>query len=152
MNSTSSSATALPGTVPGRTPKPYFFDGIAARAVRSRLGGLRHGRIAVIERGVRHEFGAPSTGCALTATAEVHDPRFWSELAFGGSIGAGEAYMAGYWTTDDLTALVRIFLANREVLDGMETGLARLTAPLQKALHWVNRNTRAGSRRNIAAH
>ncbi len=58
----------------------------------------------------------------------VHDPRFYSDIAFGGSIGAGEAYMQGYWSVNDLTALVRILLLNREVLDGMESGLARLTA------------------------
>jgi len=82
----------------------------------------------------------------------VHDPRFYSEIAFGGSIGAGEAYMQGYWSVDDLTALVRILLQNRAVLDGMEGGAARVTAPLQQALHWAARNTRTGSRRNIAAH
>jgi cyclopropane-fatty-acyl-phospholipid synthase len=60
--------------------------------------------------------------------------------------------MQGYWSTDDLTALVRILLHNREVLDGMEIGLARATAPLRKALHWAARNTRRGSRRNISAH
>jgi cyclopropane-fatty-acyl-phospholipid synthase len=38
------------------------------------------------------------------------------------------------------------------VLDGMERGLARLTVPVQKGLHWLNRNTRGGSRRNISAH
>jgi cyclopropane-fatty-acyl-phospholipid synthase len=43
-------------------------------------------------------------------------------------------------------------LRNREVLDGLETGFARLSAPLRLAAHWLQRNTRAGSRRNISAH
>ena len=120
--------------------------------MRARLTGLRNGQITLVEGAARHVYGDRSGRCALGATIHVHDPRFWSEIAFGGSIGAGEAYMQGYWSTDDLTALVRILLLNREVLDGMETGLTRLTAPLQKGLHWLNRNTRAGSRRNIAAH
>jgi len=60
--------------------------------------------------------------------------------------------MQGYWDASDLTNLVRILIHNRDVLDGMETGLARLTAPAQKILHWLHRNTRAGARRNIAAH
>jgi len=34
----------------------------------------------------------------------------------------------------------------------MDSGAARLIAPIRKLLHWVNRNTRSGSRRNIAAH
>jgi cyclopropane-fatty-acyl-phospholipid synthase len=134
------------------TPKPHFLDGLAARAVRARLSGLRHGQITLVD-GTRHEhYGQRTETCPLNVTVRVHDPRFYSELAFGGSIGAGEAYMQEYWSVNDLTALVRILLCNRELLDGMETGLARLTGPLQKALHWLNRNTRDGSRRNIAAH
>jgi hypothetical protein len=58
----------------------------------------------------------------------VQDPRFYAETAFGGSVGAGEAYMQGFWSADDLTAAMRILLQNREVLDGMESGWARLAA------------------------
>jgi len=146
------STNLLPRIVHGATPKLHVLDGLAKRVVCGRLAGLRRGEITLIEGTARWRYGQASVVCPLRAEVRVLDPRFWGELAFGGSIGAGEAYMEGYWSTDDLTALVRILLQNREVLDGMETGLARLTAPLQKALHWLNRNTREGSRRNIAAH
>lgn len=142
----------LPAITPRITPKPHLLDGLAERAVRARLNGLVHGQLTVVAGGDQHVYGRRNDRCPLDVTLHVHDPRFWSELAYGGSIGAGEAWMRGYWTTDGLTDLVRILLNNREVLDGMETGLARLTVPLQKALHWYNRNTRTGSRRNIAAH
>ncbi len=134
------------------TPRPYFLDGLGRNAVTARLAGLRNGRITLVNGSENQHFGERTAHCPLEATIHVMDFRFWSELAFGGSIGAGEAYMQGYWYTDDLTALVRILLRNRAVLDGMEAGLARLTAPLQKGLHWLHRNTREGSRRNIAAH
>ncbi|EGI77612.1 SAM-dependent methyltransferase [Hylemonella gracilis] len=143
---------SAPASIAGYTPKPHFLDGLAQRGVRERLAQLRHGRVSLIDQGQRVDYGLPDARCPLSVQLEVLDPRFWGELAFGGSIGAGEAYMAGYWRCDDLTGLVRILLQNRDVLDGMEGGLARLTAPLQKALHWANRNTRSGSRRNIAAH
>lgn len=143
---------SAPSAIAGYTPKPHFLDGLAERGVRARLAQLRHGRVSLIDQGQRNDYGAPDARCPLSVQIEVLDPRFWGELAFGGSIGAGEAYMAGYWRCDDLTGLVRILLQNREVLDGMEGGLASLTVPLQKALHWANRNTRSGSRRNIAAH
>jgi len=144
--------TTLPRIASGKTPTPRFLDGMAARAVHARLAGIRHGSIILVEGDARRRYGARTARCPLEAVVQVQDARFWSELAFGGSIGAGEAYMEGYWSTDDLTALVRVLLQNRDVLDGMETGLARLTAPLRKSLHWLNRNTREGSRRNIAAH
>lgn len=60
--------------------------------------------------------------------------------------------MQGLWTCDDLVNLVRIMLRNRDVLDDMDRGTARLTAPLQRLFHVVNRNTREGARRNISAH
>ena len=43
-------------------------------------------------------------------------------------------------------------VANRELLNGMEGGLAFVTAPLRRILHFMNRNSKDGSRRNIAAH
>lgn len=146
-------ASAASQLGPGRiTAKPHFLDRVAARAVHSRLGGLEHGVISLEDGTNRTTFGAKTSRCALNATIRIHDPRFYSEIAFGGSIGAGEAYMQGFWSTDDLTAAMRILLQNRTVLDGMETGLASLVAPLQRALHWASRNSRKGSRRNIAAH
>jgi len=133
------------------TAKPGLFDGVARKAVLSRLAQLTRDRVTLIEGEAVQTFGAESAD-GLAAQITVLDPRFYAEIAFGGSIGAGEAWMHGYWECDDLVALVRILLRNREVLDGMEGGLARLTAPLQALFHRLNRNSRAGSRRNIAAH
>ncbi len=122
------------------------------RAVLQRLAGLKHGRITLIDAEGSHCFGQVSTACQLQATVHVRDPNAYCRLALRGSIGVGEAYMAGEWSCDDLTTLVRIFVVNREVLDGLEKGLARLAMPLFKAVHALRRNTRRGSRTNIAAH
>ncbi len=129
-----------------------LFEKIARRAVLARLAAIEHGVLRIEDAGRTLEFGARSARCALNATVRVHDPRFYTELAFGGSIGAGEAYMAGYWSADDLTAVMRVLAGNLQVVNGMESGLARLAAPLRSALHWAARNSRRGSRRNIAAH
>ena len=122
--------------------------GLAERLVRERLGCITHGELILEDRDGSETFG----NGGLHARVQVHDPRFYGEIAYGGSVGAGEAYMLGYWSADDLTAAMRILLQNRQVLDGMERGLASLSAPLRKAMHWAARNTRAGSRRNIATH
>jgi len=142
---------------PAVTPKPHFqkqhfLDALAKRAVLQRLAQLRDGQLTLIDGDAVHCFGKPSDAFPVSVTARIHNQRFYSDMAFGGSIGAGEAYMQGYWTTEQLTDLVRVFVRNMDVLDGMETGMARLTAPLQKVLHWFHRNTRGGSRKNIAAH
>ena len=133
-------------------PKPSRLDKLARRAVRKRLDLVREGHVVITENGSRATYGKLSDELPLTAHLSVNDPRFYSEVAFGGVIGAGEAYIRGYWDCDELTTLVRILLRNRDVLTRMNSGLGRLTAPIQKFLHWLNRNTHSGSRRNIAAH
>jgi cyclopropane-fatty-acyl-phospholipid synthase len=123
---------------------------LARRLVFARLAGVREGLLRVREADEVFTFGAERTGPDAAVT--VLDPAFYSEIAFGGSVGAGESYMLGHWQADDLTALLRLMLRNRKALDSMEGGLAALAAPVRRAAHWLHRNTRAGSRRNISAH
>jgi len=118
----------------------------------AKLAELRHGELTVIDAGERRTFGQRSADCDLHATLEVLHPQTYADAAFGGTIGGGEAYIRGYWRTDDLTSLIRLFIANREVMESVEGGAALATAPLRRILHWLNRNSPDGSRRNIAAH
>lgn len=145
-------SSSVPADAPLPQGKRHVLDRIAERAVRARLRRIEHGAVVLNDAGWSTRYGTHTQRCPLEVELTVLDPRFWSELAFGGTIGAGEAYMAGWWKASDLTALVRILVQNRAALDGLETGFARLAVPMQKALHWLNRNTRSGSRRNIAAH
>jgi len=120
------------------------------RAVLGQLKRLRHGALVVIEPTCVHHFG--NAGATLQGQVQIVDEAAWGMIAAKGSIGAGEAYIQGCWTSPDLTAVVRVLGSNLDVLDDLEGGLARLGRPLLHGLHWLNRNTRRGSRRNIAAH
>ena len=126
------------------------FDALGRRVVLGRLTRLTHGRLSVEEAwGGRREFGS---GDAPRATITVRDPRFYRALVLGGHLGAVEAYLDGWWDTDDLTTLVQLMVRNHDVLDSLESGWARLAQPVRRAWHGWRRNTRRGSRRNIAAH
>ncbi|MDY7093851.1 MAG: cyclopropane-fatty-acyl-phospholipid synthase family protein [Acidobacteriota bacterium] len=158
------------GTLAARESSGGWLDGLLRRAVLSRLRALEHGELIFLEGTQRHVFGqalsseepqvareAPSAredgdGLGLSATVQVQDPRFYRRLALGGALGAADAYMDGLWTTDDLTAVVRVLARNRAALDRLETGMARLSGPLQRLIHRLRDNTRTGSRRNISAH
>ena len=120
------------------------------RGVMRQLSQLKNGHLVVIENGERLMFGDCSAG--LVAEVHIHDTNLWGMIASSGSIGAGEAFIHGYWSSPDLTKVVRVLVSNMAVLDAMEDGLARLGRPLIRALHWINRNTRKGSQKNIAAH
>jgi len=134
------------------TRKPTGLDTLARRIVIGQLEKIHHGRLVLREGDSERSFGEPTPDFDVTATLNVKDPRCFSEVAFGGGIGAGEAFMHGYWSTDDLTSVVRVFVRNRDVLTGMDSGFALLTRPVQMAFHWLHRNSQTGSRRNIAAH
>lgn len=120
------------------------------RGVLRQLAHLKHGQLVVFEDGERHLFG--TSGAGLLGEIHILDAAAWGWVASNGSIGAGEAFIHGYWSSPDLTAVVRVFVSNLEVLDALEGGLARLGRPLVRSLHWLNRNTRQGSQKNIAAH
>jgi cyclopropane-fatty-acyl-phospholipid synthase len=126
-----------------------FLDGMTERAVRQRMQRLTRGHLTLHYAGSTHRYGP---GGGPSAVMTVHDAAFFRSLVFGGHIGAAESYVRGEWTADDLTGLIQIFAANREVLDGLETGWARLSRPLHAALRFMNRNTRSGSTRNVRAH
>jgi cyclopropane-fatty-acyl-phospholipid synthase len=131
-------------------PRPNPLGIAARRLVLGRLAGLERGVLRIHEGNAVHEFRGAAPGAV--GSIEVRDPAFYAELAYGGSVGAAESYMLGQWSSPDLTGLLRLMLANRAALDSLEGGLAKLSAPLRLAAHWLHRNTRAGSRRNISAH
>ncbi len=129
------------------------LERMARKGIFSLLKRIREGKVVIKDQDGVHVFGGrPGSIDALVAEVEVHHPRFYTSVVLGGSIGAGEAYMAGAWSVDDLTALMRIILLNRDVFGQMDSGLARLKAPLYRLYHLLRRDTRQGSRQNIAAH
>jgi len=133
-------------------PRPGVLENFARRLVLKQLGRLEVGNLQLVEGEHSISFGEAAAQAELCARIEVMDPSFYGDIAFAGSVGAGEAYMRGSWQCEDLVSLVRILLRNRDVLDNMETGTAWITRSLQRFFHWINRNTREGARRNISAH
>jgi len=132
--------------------QPTFLTRVSRHLVLRRLHELRSGSLTILDGGESLTFGESSSHRPLSVTLHVHDVRFYNVLVFGGSVGAGEAYIKGWWSCDDLTTLVRLLIRNRDVLDGMEAGCAWLTLPLRKMFHRLRRNTKRGSSRNIVAH
>lgn len=129
-----------------------FLARLGRKHLLAQLSQLKEGELRIQDGAQVHRFGARTARCALTATITVNNAQFYADAAFGGTVGAGEAYIHGLWHCDDLTALVRIMVVNRDLMEGLERGWASASAVLRRALHWVNRNSKAGSARNIAAH
>lgn len=102
-----------------------------------------------MEPGARTAFGA---GGDLSAVVEIHDPRAFLWGALRGEVGLGEAYVEGFWSSPDPVAVTRLALRNMAALDRGAGPLAWVGKALARLRHLSRSNTRAGSRRNIAAH
>ncbi len=139
-----------PGAVPvendvvSTTEARRSFDGapLAARIALAGLARLRDGALTVrLPDGSSHRFGTSETP---RAEMSVHRWRFFPRLLRGADVGAGESYVDGDWTTPDLVALTRLFLANEAVL--APPRLVGLMGRMRdRLLHPTRANTRAGA-------
>ena len=130
-------------------------DALIARAVVSRLLGTlreswRTGRLVVeMPDGRLHAFG-PDTA-ERSARVRIKSPAFFRRFLLGGDMGVGESYMDGEWEADDLATFLTLAAENEDQL-AVATPLTKVLNVGNDALHLLRRNTRRGSRRNIAAH
>lgn len=123
----------------------------SARAVFGLLRGLRTGTLDLqLPDGTQLRFGSGAD----------HEPRGamrlrnWNVCGAAlrsGDIGFAESFIAEDWSTPDLVALLKVFIANRDAVEGAIYG-SWWGSLLYRAKHLLNRNSRRGSRKNIHAH
>lgn len=130
--------------------KNSFMNNFIKNQVLKQLRNLTDGYLTIESKENIDHFG--DVDADLKAVIILHNDRFYSDVAFHGSVGAAESYIAGDWDCDDLTHLIQIFVRNRTLLDDMEGGSARLKNMILKVGHLFNKNTLQGSRKNIAEH
>jgi cyclopropane-fatty-acyl-phospholipid synthase len=128
------------------------------KSLLARLRSLKSGTLTLqdgsefFQFGQNAKMGTADEGDALEAHIDVHNPAFYTAIALNGSVGAAESYVKGHWSTRDLTRLIRLLTRNRATMLGVDSGMASLSTPLRRVIHWLHRNTPAGSQANIAAH
>jgi len=109
-------------------------------------------RINAMHSGVRLVDGGVEQAPRGEVWVQVRHPRAYRRVLAGGTIGAAEAYMDGDWDTNDLAGLCGVFARNADAMGAIEGWPVRLAMPLLRLANAARRNTRRGSRRNIAAH
>ena len=126
-------------------------DNSARKMVIQWLSKLACGQLRLEEEGNTQWFGEALTGSPL-AVIRVHDARFYRDVLTGGSIGAAEAFMLGYWSSPDPVAVVQLMARNLQNLHSLEKKMPWVSRLALSAFERLRANTRSGSRRNIAAH
>ena len=138
MNTTTASPLSLPAGAPP-----------AARTILNLLQRLRHGTLTVqMPDGSARVFG---NGALPHAAITLKNWNVCSAALKSGDIGFAECYIAGDWTTPQLTDLLRVFICNRHEVESVIYGnwLGRLAYRIR---HLLNRNSKANSKKNIHAH
>ena len=126
----------------GDSPAP------ATRAVLALLERISGGMLEVrLPDGSRRLFGSGEHGVTL----QVHDEAMFGQVLARGDIGLAEAYHDGHWDSPDIAGLLALLTRNRDVLRKAVYGSWR-NLLAARVRHWLNGNSRAGSKRNIMAH
>ncbi len=119
-----------------------------ARIVLQMLRRLEHGSLKLkCPDGNVLYFGDDST--PVTLTLKSWEPCI--AVMKSGDIGFAESFISQQWHTDDLTRLLKLFIFNRNALETAIYG-SWWGSLVYRIRHLFNRNSRAGSRRNIHAH
>jgi len=130
----------------------------AARHGLRLLQRLKHGALTLFlpdgsqrrfgEHPQRHALPSPHHPCA---SMTLHNWNVFGAAFKSGDIGFAESYIAGDWTSPNLTEVLKVFSANRCEVDAMVFGTwaGRL---LYRVKHLLHHNSRANSRKNIHAH
>jgi cyclopropane-fatty-acyl-phospholipid synthase len=106
------------------------------------------GRIPLRVTGGERSYGRGKTGDPVMRL--VRPAAFFARLGDSGTIGFGEAYMAGDWVTDDLPGVLAAFAGNLRGL--VPRSLQRLRHAVLSRQPGHHDNTIEGARQNIHRH
>ena len=83
---------------------------------------------------------------------KIHHYCFFKDAVLGGDVGLGEAYMKGFWDTEDIPSLFSVLIKNRRELSNGNVATAWFMRQKDRLLHMLRANTLIGARRNIGDH
>ena len=132
--------------------KSSIGESFARQAIFKIFEQLTIGSLTLHEGPQSYHFGNAGVPGQPEAEVHIHSPSVYGQMLRGGSIGAGEEYIAARWSSPQLVEVIRLFSANIAALDNLDKKQSWLTTLALKLAHRLNRNTHKGSKDNIAAH
>ena len=127
-----------------------WFTNFYKKLVIGALSSIETGQVVLVDGSSRSVFGDTSSN--LKVTISVNDKAMYKAFALSGSVGAGESYILGQWSCDNLTRLIEIFAINQDQLDNFEKKFSFFSNIAHRINHFKNKNSESGSKKNIVAH
>lgn len=128
-----------------KQPTPRYFS-----AVMAIVGDLKAGSMAFVLADGRR-FDAQGDAPGPHGEILVRNPDLFARIVRDGDLGFAEAYMDGWWDTPDLQSLLDVILINNDSVGRGFPGQF-IVRTYERLRHWMNRNSKSGSRRNISHH
>lgn len=126
------------------------FASLITEWIGARMITPSHGALTVVlPSGRKRTLGNPATG--EHAVLRLNNLSVIKQAMRRGTLGFATAYMNGDIEVEDLTALFRFFLQNRDMFNDANPGLFRQAAQ-DFAYHIARPNTKEGSKQNISEH
>jgi len=143
--------TAVEPRLGGPTLWTHLSSGLAAFFGKHLIGRPRHGAVSLtLPNGKSVTFGNPTTG--EHAKLHIRNFKVITKTLRRGTVGFAQAYIDGDLEVEDLTALFRYFLQNRDVFDPSEEKGWFRRATQDLAYHMSRHNSKEGSKQNISEH
>lgn len=124
---------------------PWFTRSIFKLLLRIEKGIL----FVEIPNGKRVQFDSGNPG--PVAKLKLHNWKLPRKVALSGTIGVAESYMDKDWDSPDVTAMLEFFLVNRSIYSDVASQ-SIVNNVIESIRHWMNKNTKSGSQKNISAH
>jgi cyclopropane-fatty-acyl-phospholipid synthase len=141
-----------PVSVQKKPVKKHWVDAKSRQGVLRLFASLKKGSLILREGPNTYEFGEPLATSSCIAEVEILHPSFYRYILFGGTIGSGEAYMLGTWSSANLTRLIEVMVMNLATLAVMNKRWHRLASWVGSWRYFWQKNSKNGSKRNISAH
>ncbi|WP_037071014.1 SAM-dependent methyltransferase, partial [Psychromonas arctica] len=133
-----------------------WFEKRCRSLVHSVFSNLSYGQLELVEASHSQFFPELSQSNSkkdiIKGKIHIHDMSVYKDFVKGGSIGVAEAFIAGKWSSPNLTNVIRIFAKAQQLTDKLESKKSVFNKIKNAITHWQNRNTQSGSKRNILAH
>ncbi len=133
-------------------PSSIMIDTWAKKLVFKWLDQFNEGSLVIEDGGEYHHFGQTVQETSITARIIVHHDSVYRDILFNGTVGAGEAYMRGSWSSPNLVDVVRIMCQNMELVNQINSGWSNLNKTLAAWFHRFRANNKKNAKLNIAAH
>jgi len=130
--------------------KSSFLATFFKKIILKKFKQLQFGFLQISDGDEEYHFGDDRS--ELKVNVQIFSPEFYVFMGSGGLLGVTESYTAGYWQSNNLVSLIRIVIQNKDVMNQLDSGWARLFKPLNNYIHRLRQNSLDGSKKNILAH